>query len=117
MRREIYEVTARIVDANGAYAFLDDKRAVFDSKLYGNDLKRTLSRALAAKAEIEAAFYKRDDRQEQIVTIMRLSDGRQIYKNDEIGKLADLPDPEPEPEPEPDEGGEDEPETPSGEWS
>ena len=93
MRREIYEVTAKIVDANGNLATLDGYPKTFDSKLYDNDISKTLNRAKSAFHEVISPMYKRDDRQLQIASIVRLNTAELIVK-EVIGKIADLPDPE-----------------------
>ena len=101
MKREIYEVYAKVVDANGAYNTLSGYPKVFDSKLYNNDLNKTLLRAQGEYHDTIGAMCKRDDRQLQTVLLLR-SDGL-VIDYMPIGKLADLPDPEPEPEEEPEE--------------
>jgi hypothetical protein len=93
MKREIYEVYAKIVDANGAYNTLTGYPKYFDSKLHNNDIDRARKRAYGEYHEALAAMCKRDDRQQQIVMIIRASDGVQIEKTC-LGQVADLPDPE-----------------------
>ena len=90
MKRAIYEVYAKIVDANGAYNTLTGYPKKFDSKDYGNDLEKTLLRATGEFADTFGAFCKRDDRQLQTVILM--SAEGQILDVKSIGKLADLPD-------------------------
>lgn len=95
MQREIYEVTAKVVDANGTYNSLSGYPKVYDSRSYGNDLEKTLMRARGGWHEALDAMSKVDTRQVQFAAIIRVSDGVQIAL-EKIGKLADLPDPEPE---------------------
>ena len=46
MQREIYEVTAKIVDANGTFNTLSGYPKTFDSKNYNNDIDKTRNRAM-----------------------------------------------------------------------
>ena len=100
MQREIYEVYAKIVDANGNYNTLSGYPKVFDSKLYDNDLGKTRNRAYGAFHTCLGTMYSVDTRQVQIAMILRASDGVQ-EAIERVGDLAPLPDPEPDPEPEP----------------
>lgn len=100
MQREIYEVHADIVDANGTYSKLSGYPKSFDSKNYDNDLDIARQRAYGQYHEALGAMCKRDDRQLQYSYIIRVSDGIQIEKS-VIGAIAPLPDPEPEPNEEP----------------
>lgn len=95
MRREIYEVHAKIVDANGTYNPLSGYPKVYDSRSYGNDLDKTLQRARGGLYEALEAMAKVDTRQVQEAYIIRVSDGLQI-ELEKFGELAELPDPEPE---------------------
>ena len=97
MIRKIYEVTAKIVDANGVYNTLSGYPKTFDSKNYGNDVDKTLQRAEGELSETFGAMCKRDDRQLQMVILMSV-DGFVVDKKC-IGYVHDLPDPEPEIEP------------------
>lgn len=45
MRRAIFEVYAKVVDANGSYNTLSGYPKVFDSRHYNNDIAKTLQRA------------------------------------------------------------------------
>lgn len=92
MRREIFEVHAKIVDANGTYNSLSEYPKVYDSKNYGNDIDKTLQRARGGWHEALEAMSKIDTRQVQEAYIIRVSDGLQI-EIEKIGKLAELPDP------------------------
>lgn len=98
MKRSIYEVYAKIVDANGTYSTLSGYPKTFDSRNYNNDIDKTLRRAKGEFHDTIGAMYKRDDRQLQTVILMT-ADGF-VVLSEHIGEVADLPDPEPEPEPE-----------------
>lgn len=100
MQREIYEVYAKVVDANGTYNTLSGYPKVFDSRSYDNDIQKTYDRALAEYHTTLGAMYKADTRQLQLAMVIRVGDGEWLERV-RIGKLADLPDPEPDPDPEP----------------
>lgn len=95
MKREIYEVYANIVDANGSYNALSGYPKTFDSKNYGNDLDKTRQRAYGEWHSALAAMAKIDTRQLQLAGIMQVSNGMQIAL-ERMGTLAELPDPEAE---------------------
>ena len=95
MKREIYEVYANIVDANGSYNALSGYPKTFDSKNYGNDLDKTRQRAYGEWHNALSDMAKVDTRQVQIASIIRVSDGMQIAL-ERMGTLAELPDPEAE---------------------
>ena len=97
MVREVYEVNAKIVDANGTLNTLSGYPKTFDSRSYDNDTAKARQRAIGEYHDVMGAFAKRDDRQEQLCYVLRISDGEVIIK-EKIGKIAELPDPEPEPE-------------------
>ena len=92
MKRQIFEVYAKVVDSTGAYNTLSGYPKAFDSRLYDNDIDKTLRRATGEFAETWGAFCKRDDRQLQTVILMS-ADGFIIDKKS-VGELADLPDEE-----------------------
>ena len=93
MQREIFEVYAKIVDANGSYNTLTGYPKVFDSKSYDNDIEKARQRAYGAYHECLGAMCKVDTRQVQIAMILRASDGVQELI-ERVGHLAELPDPE-----------------------
>ena len=99
MIRKIFEVYAKVVDANGAYNTLSGYPKVFDSRNYNNDINKTLKRARGEFHDTIGAMCKRDDRQQQTVILMS-SDGFLVENPWTDGIVADLPDPEPEQEPE-----------------
>lgn len=98
MQRQIFIVSASIVDANGSFANLSGYPKTFDSHLYGDDIDKAQRRAIGDASEAFGAMCKRDDRQLQTVIVMT-ADGFLIEKKS-IGKIADLPDPEEANEPE-----------------
>lgn len=90
MKRQIYEVYAKVVDGSGAYNTLSGYPKVFDSKTYGNDIDKTLMRATGEFASTWGAMCLREDRQLQMVLLMT-AEGFIIDKK-VIGQIADLPD-------------------------
>lgn len=92
MERKIYEVYAKIVDANGAYNTLSGYPKVFDSHQYNDDINKTLKRATGEFHDTIGAMCKRDDRQLQTVLLMS-ADGFIIDKWTD-GEIAPLPDEE-----------------------
>ena len=92
MKRQIYEVYAKVVDANGAYNTLSGYPKTFDSRNYDGDIDKTLRRAMGEFSETYGAMCKRDDRQLQTVILMS-ADGFVVDKK-KIGEIADDPDEE-----------------------
>ena len=107
MRREIYEVYAKIVDANGNYNTLSSYPKVFDSKNYDNDCEKTKQRAYASYYGALSSLLSVDTRQCQFAMLIRGNDGLQLEMRC-FGEIADLPDPEPEQEPDPEPGSDNE---------
>ena len=109
-KREIYVVDAKTVDANGNYTTVSNYPQEFDSKYNNNDIEKTENKAYAAFDAAGSAGHTNaaNGRPLTIVSIIRISDGKQLDKK-RIGTLPDVPvevpDPEPEPEPENPEGG------------
>lgn len=93
MQRQIFIVSASIVDANGNWANLPGYPKAFDSHGYGDDIDKAQRRAIGDMSETYGAMCKRDDRQVQMVMVMT-ADGF-VIKKESIGQIADLPDPEP----------------------
>ena len=87
-KRNIIEVYAKIVDANGAYSTLSGYPKTFDSRNYDDDIDKALKRATGEFSEVFGAFCKRDDRQLQTVILMS-ADGFVIDKKS-IGEIADV---------------------------
>lgn len=96
MTRVIYEVYAKVVDANGSYNTLTGYPKTFDSRSYGGDTEKTLQRAKGEFHDTFGAMCKIDTRQLQTVILMTAAG--QIIDRQTIGKIADDPDPEPTPE-------------------
>jgi len=96
MRREIYIVSAAIVDANGTYNALSGYPKTFDSRTFPSVTDPAETARLRAYADwhtVLGAMYPREDRQLQTAAITRLSDGIQIERAI-IGALAPTADPE-----------------------
>jgi hypothetical protein len=68
--RVIYEVYAKVVDANGTYNTLTGYPKVFDSNNYEGDGAKALARAKAEFANVQNQIYTRDDRQIQTVLLL-----------------------------------------------
>ena len=96
MKRQIFEVYAKVVDANGNYNTLTNYPKVFDSRSYNNDIDKTLLRAQGEFYNTIGTMCSRDDRQLQTVILMS-ADGF-IVDRKAIGAVADIPDSEPEQE-------------------
>lgn len=92
MKRSIFEVYAKVVDANGAYNTLSGYPKVFDSHIYDDDVDKALRRATGEFATTWGTMCTRDDRQLQMVILMS-AEGFVIDKK-VIGAIADLPDEE-----------------------
>ena len=89
MERQIFIVSASIVDANGAFNFLSGYPKTFDSKNYGGDIDKTRLRASGDFADAKGAMCKRDDRQLQTVTL-ETADGFQLERWS-YGAIAEQP--------------------------
>lgn len=88
MTRKIFEVYAKVVDANGSYNTLSGYPKAFDSRNYDNDIDKTLQRAKGEYHDTLGAMCKRDDRQLQTVILMS-ADGF-IIDHASIGEIADV---------------------------
>lgn len=88
MVREIFRVTAEIVDANGTYNSLQGYPKIFDSKNYGNDVAKTHQRAVGDWHDVLGAMAKIDTRKLQIAQVIELSTGA-VIQNEYMGKLND----------------------------
>ena len=96
MKRDIYEVTAKVVDASGGYNNLSGYPSSFDSHHYNDDLDKTRRRAMASYNDACKAGYNADGRPLTVVAVFYVNDCIQIERTI-IGKMPELPDPEPEP--------------------
>lgn len=94
MARAIYEVYAKVVDANGAYNTLTGYPKVFNSNSYGGDVQKTYMRAQGGFADAKGDMCKVDTRQIQTVMLF------DVYGNLlDRWSYGDFPEPvEPEPE-------------------
>ena len=93
MEREIFRVTAEIVDANGTYASMQGYPKTFDSKNYQNNVETAKKRAVGDWHGVMQGFSTQDTRKLQVAQVVQLSTGA-VIENDYIGGLSD---PEPEP--------------------
>ena len=94
MVRNIFEVDAMVVDANGTYNHMSGYPKRFDSNSYDGDLEGTMKRAKAEYYNTLGGMYgNQAGRQIQTVTLSNVY-GVQILR-DTIGQFQDL---EPEPE-------------------
>lgn len=94
MNRNIFEVYAKIIDANGAYNTLSGYPKIFDSRNYNNDIEKTLKRARGEFYDVVSTMCKRDDRQLQTVILMTATG--HVIECQSLGSIQ--PDPEPEQE-------------------
>ena len=69
MNRNIFIVSAFIVDSNGAFHVLDNYPKAFDSKNYSDNMDTTRRRAEGEFSDTWGAMCKRDDRMIQTVTL------------------------------------------------
>ena len=90
MQRDIFEVYAKVVDANGSYNTLSGYPKVFDSKNYDNDTEKARNRAYGEYHAALGAMYPRDDRQLQIAMLIHANSGLQIEMA-RVGEIAELP--------------------------
>lgn len=89
MAREIYIVTAQIVDANGTFNPLSGYPKTFDSRNYQDDVAKAYKRAEGDFSECWGAMCKRDDRMIQTVTLSTVS-GVQIDRKS-MGEFPEDP--------------------------
>lgn len=78
--REIYIVTAYIVDANGTFNFLAGYPKTFDSKNYSGDIEKAWRRAEGEFSECWGSMCKRDDRMIQTVILQTVNGTQMDYK-------------------------------------
>ena len=89
-RRVIYEVYAKVVDSNGTYNTLSGYPKTFDSRNYGNDQIKTITRATGEYHDTIGNMCKIDTRQQQTVILLG-SDGV-VYDSWTQGDVADVAD-------------------------
>lgn len=87
MEREIYIVSAYIVDSNGTFNFLSGYPKTFDSRNYSGDVAKARRRADGDMAEVWGAMCKIDTRQIQTVTLTD-SNGNQLDRKS-VGRFAE----------------------------
>lgn len=88
--RNIFTVSAYIVDANGTKNYLSGYPKDFDSRAYDNDIAKARKRADGDFSEVWGAMCKRDDRQIQTVTLTNIK-GELLDRK----SMGDFPLPEP----------------------
>jgi len=89
MQRQIFIVSAYIVDANGGYSVPSGYPKAFDSIHYNNDIEKTQRKADADASTMWASMCNSDSgRQLQTVTLETVN-GYQIYKKC-LGALAEV---------------------------
>ena len=86
--RVIYEVNAKIIDANGSFANLTDYPKTFDSKHYNDDAVKTERRAYGAYYAALSEMSKVDTRIIQVAYIVRINDGA-VTERHIIGGVVD----------------------------
>lgn len=79
MARQIFIVSAFVVDANGTFNYINGYPKRFDSRSYGDDINKTQRRAEGDMSEAWGAMCKVDTRQIQTVTLETV-DGFQIER-------------------------------------
>ena len=94
MKREIYVVSASVVDASGAYNNVSGYPATFDSHTLNDDLDKANARAYASYYSACSAgeTARSNGRPLTVVSLVRVSDGVQI-EGKRIGAMPELPDP------------------------
>ena len=90
MVREIYEVHAKVIDANGTFNNLSGYPKPFDSRQYNNDPEYTKLRALGQLGEAFGAMVKITTRQYQLCFVLRVKTG-EIVEKKSIGTIPDDP--------------------------
>ena len=91
MARNIFTVSAYIVDANGTKNYLSGYPKDFDSRNYQDDIAKARKRADGDFSEVWGAMCKVDSRQIQTVTLTNIK-GEQLDRK----SMGDFPAPEPE---------------------
>jgi len=94
MKREIYLVTAKAVDASGGFNDLTGYPAVFDSHQNNDDLTKTEAKAYASffSACSAGETARSNGRPLTVVALLQISTGMQI-EGRRIGAMPELPDP------------------------
>lgn len=94
MKREIYEVVAKVVDATGAYNNLPGYPVSFDSHQNYDDINRTEAKAYASffSACSQGETARSNGRPLTVVSLIQMSTGMEI-EGRRIGAMPELPDP------------------------
>lgn len=87
-KREIFEVVAKVVDANGTFNPLTGYPKAYDSRSYGNDVEKAQQRAIGEWHNALGAMSTADTRQCQVAFVWRVSDGL-ILGCEHFGSIAD----------------------------
>ena len=82
MARNIFIVTAQIVQSTGAFTILDGYPKTFDSNNYSGDVDKARKRADGEVSDCWGAMCKRDDRQIQVVTMTDVYGNQLVQKRD-----------------------------------
>jgi len=88
MQRVIFEVNAKIVNANGTYSTVSGYPKTFDSTSYDNDTAKTMRRARAAYHAALADMYAQDGRQMQTAYLVT-GDGNMRWSETD-GAIAEV---------------------------
>ncbi|MCR5566210.1 MAG: hypothetical protein K6F61_05110 [Clostridiales bacterium] len=89
MARQIFIVTAQVVDSNGTFNVVSGYPKTFDSRNYQNDIEKAQRRAEGDMSETWGAMCKRDDRKLQSV-MLYTADGI-LIDSKSYGSLAEEP--------------------------
>ena len=89
--RNIFTVSAYIVDANGTKNYLSGYPKDFDSNNYQGDIAKARKRADGDFSDVWGAFCKRDDRQIQTVTLTNIFGEQLDHKS--MGKFPESEEP------------------------
>jgi len=69
MPRQIYRISAWVIDSNGTYSEITVDPGIYDSRSYGNDPGKAYYRAEGKASEVWSEMCKADTRQVQTVLI------------------------------------------------
>ena len=83
--RNIFIVSAFIVDANGTFANMSGYPKTFDSKNYSDNVDTAKKRAEGDMSEMWGEMCKRDDRQIQTVMLCDVFDN--VYERKSMGNF------------------------------
>ena len=95
MTRQIFIVSAHIVDANGTFNFIEGYPKQFDSNSYEGDVDKAQRRADGDASTVWADMCKKDTRKLQCVNL-QTADGLTLTGYPK--RMGSLNEPEPEPE-------------------